>query len=201
VQELNATWGLARISHAEPYQTTYLYDSSAGEGTCAYVIGHVCGLLDFSNKVNVGMSLTQASRSSIRNSKGVCMSGLIRLIRADDLEGAFFLKDFTDEGTMIDGQGHGTHVAGTIGSVTWGVAKKTTLLAVRVLDSLGFGTTAGVLAGMNYVVTDAKARRDAGQCPNGIVANMSLGGRRLQAMNDAVSNSFPVFRSSLLTLI
>jgi subtilisin family serine protease len=129
------------------------------------------------------------------------MSGLIRLIRADDLEGAFFLKDFTDEGTMIDGQGHGTHVAGTIGSVTWGVAKKTTLLAVRVLDSLGFGTTAGVLAGMNCVVTDAKARRDAGQCANGIVANMSLGGRRLQAMNDAVSNSFPVFRSSLLTLI
>jgi subtilisin family serine protease len=116
------------------------------------------------------------------------------------LEGAFFLKDFTDEGTMIDGQGHGTHVAGTIGSVTWGVAKKTTLLAVRVLDSLGSGTTANVLAGMNCVITDAKARKDAGKCPNGIVTNMSLGGRRLQAMNDAVGSSFPVIPFSLLTL-
>jgi subtilisin family serine protease len=38
VQQLNATWGLARISHVEPGSTTYLYDSAAGEGTCAYVI-------------------------------------------------------------------------------------------------------------------------------------------------------------------
>jgi subtilisin family serine protease len=86
---------------------------------------------------------------------------------------------------MKDGAGHGTHVAGTIGSVTWGVAKKTTLLAVRVLDSYGSGTNAGVIAGMNYVVTDAATRSE--QCPKGIVANMSLGGRKLKAMNHAVS--------------
>ncbi|KAI4698772.1 hypothetical protein J4E81_005383 [Alternaria sp. BMP 2799] len=88
---------------------------------------------------------------------------------------------------MIDAMGHGTHVAGTIGSMTWGVAKKTTLLAVRVLDSYGSGTTEGVLAGMEYVITDAAKRSEAGECPNGFVANMSLGGRKMQALNDAAA--------------
>ena len=37
VQQFNATWGLSRISHAKPNDTTYLYDSGAGTGTCAYV--------------------------------------------------------------------------------------------------------------------------------------------------------------------
>ncbi|KAI4658219.1 uncharacterized protein J4E79_007201 [Alternaria viburni] len=127
VQQLNSTWGLARISHAEPYQTSYLFDSSAGEA------------------------------------------------------------DFSGEDTMIDAMGHGTHVAGTIGSMTWGVAKKTTLLAIRVLDSYGSGTTEGVLAGMEYVITDAAKRSEAGECPNGFVANMSLGGRKTQALNDAAA--------------
>jgi subtilisin family serine protease len=102
--------------------------------------------------------------------------------------GAKFLADFSREGDMIDGAGHGTHVAGTIGSVTWGVAKKTRLFAVRVLDSWGTGTNAGVIAGMQFVITDAKERTDAGECPNGVVANMSLGGRKLDAMNQAVSD-------------
>jgi cerevisin len=106
------------------------------------------------------------------------------------LIGAEFLVDFSGEDTMIDGAGHGTHVAGTLGSLTWGVAKKTTLLAVRVLDTYGSGTNAGVIAGMNYVVADAPTRTE--QCPNGFVANMSLGGRKLQAMNDAVSSSLDV---------
>jgi cerevisin len=71
--------------------------------------------------------------------------------------------------------------------VTWGVAKKTTLFAVRVLNSDGSGTNSGVLAGMNYVVTDAASRAE--QCPNGFVANMSLGGRKVKAINDAVSTA------------
>lgn len=102
---------------------------------------------------------------------------------------------------MIDSMGHGTHVAGTIGSMTWGVAKKTTLLAVRVLDSFGSGTTDGVIAGMEYVVTDAARSREAGECPNGFVANMSLGGRKMQAINDAVSNPFHLLSYIELTTI
>jgi len=65
-----------------------------------------------------------------------------------------------------DCNGHGTHVAGTVGGTTYGVAKQVTLIPVRVLDCEGSGTSSGVIAGMNWV---------AGQ-GGGAVANMSLGG-------------------------
>ncbi|KFA71601.1 hypothetical protein S40288_03662 [Stachybotrys chartarum IBT 40288] len=83
-----------------------------------------------------------------------------------------------------DGQGHGTHVAGTIGSLTFGVAKKTQLIAVKVLDDSGSGTNSGVIAGMEFVVDDA-AERD---CPNGVVVNMSLGGSFSRAVNSAAAS-------------
>ena len=49
-------------------------------------------------------------------------------------------ENFTNDGDDSDGQGHGTHVAGTVGGETYGLAKKTTLIAVKVLDSSGSGT-------------------------------------------------------------
>ena len=66
-----------------------------------------------------------------------------------------------------DCNGHGTHVAGTVGGTTYGVAKGTTLVPVRVLDCNGSGTNAGVIAGMDWVATNA---------PRPSVVNMSLGG-------------------------
>lgn len=116
--------------------------------------------------------------------------------RPDLYTGASFLADYSGEDTSIDGDGHGTHVAGIIGSATWGVAKNTILFAVRVLDSSGFGETSGVLAGMQFVINDAKQRQEKGQCPSGVVANMSLGGEKLQSINDAVSDP-----SSIHTLL
>ncbi|MFM7232385.1 MAG: S8 family serine peptidase, partial [bacterium] len=74
----------------------------------------------------------------------------------------------TAGGTAADGNGHGTHVAGTVGGNTYGVAKGVRLIAVRVLDNAGSGTTAGVISGVDWVTahhTTAPA-----------VANMSLGG-------------------------
>jgi subtilisin family serine protease len=110
---------------------------------------------------------------------------------AEPLAGASFAADFSEDPELMkDGDGHGTHVAGTIGSLTWGVAKKTELIAVRVLDSFGSGTTAGVIAGINFVATDAASRKAAGLCPKGVVSNMSLGGSFSQVMNDAVSVTF-----------
>jgi subtilisin family serine protease len=88
-------------------------------------------------------------------------------------------------GTSDFTTGHGTHVAGTIGSLTYGVAKKTKLYAVKVLDSSGSGSYAGVIAGIEYVTNDHTTR----DCPKGSVANMSLGGGKNQAVNDAVSQS------------
>ncbi|KAI0539855.1 subtilisin-like protease PR1K [Xylaria digitata] len=83
-----------------------------------------------------------------------------------------------------DGNGHGTHVAGTIGSKTYGVAKKVSLYAVKVLGADGSGTNSGVIAGMDFVVTDAPQR----DCPKGVVVNLSLGGGVSSAVNEAAAN-------------
>lgn len=79
-----------------------------------------------------------------------------------------------------DCNGHGTHVAGTIGGADYGVAKNVALIAVRVLDCSGSGTTSGVIAGVDWVTT--KAAKPA-------VANMSLGGGKSTALDTAVNNS------------
>lgn len=79
-----------------------------------------------------------------------------------------------------DCNGHGTHVAGTVGGSTYGVAKGVKLVAVRVLDCNGSGTTAGVVAGIDWVT--ANAVKPA-------VANMSLGGGADTTLDNAVKRS------------
>ena len=81
-----------------------------------------------------------------------------------------------------DGNGHGTHVSGTVGGSTYGVAKNVTLVAVRVLDSSGSGTNSGVISGVDFVTSDHQAGQPA-------VANMSLGGGISSALDTAVANS------------
>ena len=79
-----------------------------------------------------------------------------------------------------DCNGHGTHVAGTTGGTTYGVAKQVTLHAVRVLSCSGSGSNAGVIAGVDWVT--ANHVKPA-------VANMSLGGGISSALDTAVNNS------------
>ena len=86
--------------------------------------------------------------------------------------------DNDDDAT--DEQGHGTHVASTIAGEKFGVAKKANIVAVRVLDANGSGTTEQVVAGIDWVTKNAKA-------PS--VANMSLGGPEDEALDTAVQNS------------
>ncbi|MEU3447283.1 S8 family serine peptidase [Streptomyces thermolilacinus] len=76
-----------------------------------------------------------------------------------------------------DGNGHGTHVAGTIAGAAHGVAKKAKIVAVRVLDDNGSGTTEQVVAGIDWVTKNH-------QGPS--VANMSLGGGADEAIDEAV---------------
>ena len=90
--------------------------------------------------------------------------------------------DAIDGGPADDCHGHGTHVAGTIGGSTYGVAKQVNLVAVRVLNCQGSGTTSQVIAGIDWVTGD----HDPGESA---VANMSLGGTASTAMDQAVSNS------------
>jgi len=87
---------------------------------------------------------------------------------------------FTDQN---DGNGHGTHVAGTVGSTTWGVAKKTTLIAIKVLDNSGSGSWAGVIAGCQETTNLFRSRNRPS------VANMSLGGGISTAVDNAVKAS------------
>ena len=84
-------------------------------------------------------------------------------------------------GNSEDCNGHGTHVAGTVGGAVYGVAKSATLVAVRVLDCSGSGSWSGVVAGMDWVAGDASG-------PS--VANMSLGGGGSTAVDDAVTRMF-----------
>ena len=81
-----------------------------------------------------------------------------------------------------DCNGHGTHVSGTVGGTTYGVAKNVTLVAVRVLDCSGSGTNSGVIAGVDWVTSNHSAGQPA-------VANMSLGGGISSALDTAVNNS------------
>ena len=88
--------------------------------------------------------------------------------------------DAVDGGTAADCNGHGTHVAGTVGGTTYGVAKKVNLVAVRVLDCNGSGTTSGVIAGIDWVTANKVLPA---------AANMSLGGGVSASLNTAVRNS------------
>ena len=90
--------------------------------------------------------------------------------------------DAVDGGPADDCNGHGTHVAGTVGGSTYGVAKSVRLVGVRVLDCAGSGTTAGVVAGIDWVTANHAAGAPA-------VANMSLGGGASTAIDTAVRNS------------
>jgi subtilisin family serine protease len=87
----------------------------------------------------------------------------------------------TVDQTTTDGNGHGTHCAGTIGGRTYGMAKGVNLVAVKVLSDSGSGSTQGVISGIEWVVTNK------GAFP--AVGSMSLGGGKSTLLNAAVSTA------------
>ncbi|GAA4687475.1 hypothetical protein GCM10023347_48870 [Streptomyces chumphonensis] len=82
-----------------------------------------------------------------------------------------------DNTTAADCHGHGTHVAGTLGSNTYGVAKRVRIVAVKVLNCDNLGTTANVLAGYDWVARNAVKPA---------VANVSIGGSASDAKDAAI---------------
>jgi len=102
----------------------------------------------------------------------------------NDFEGrAIFGFNAVAREAANDFNGHGTHVASTVAGAKYGVAKKANIIAVKVLDGRGSGTLADVIAGIDYAAKNAQktGKRSA--------ANMSLGGGRSQALDQAVDRA------------
>ncbi|NGP89521.1 S8 family peptidase [Fodinibius halophilus] len=106
-------------------------------------------------------------------------------LNVDQSRSVTFITKGKDSKSADDGNGHGTHVAGTIAALdndidVVGVAAGATVVGVKVLDSRGSGSYSGIINGIDYVAANAAP---------GDVANMSLGGGASQSVDDAVRNA------------
>ncbi|KAK2734220.1 Secreted subtilisin-like serine protease sub5 [Myotisia sp. PD_48] len=84
-----------------------------------------------------------------------------------------------------DGHGHGTHVGGTMGGTSYGIAKKAKIIAVKVLDDRGSGSISGIVAGINWSVNNARQNNVLAKS----VMNMSLGGGSTASLNQAAAQA------------
>ncbi|MFD5827126.1 S8 family serine peptidase [Lentzea sp. NPDC060358] len=121
-----------------------------------------------------------SSGSGARNVHAYVIDTGIRTTHTDFGGRASWGTNTTGDNNNTDCNGHGTHVAGTIGGATHGVAKAVRLVAVKVLNCSGNGTSSGVISGVDWVTRNAV--RPA-------VANMSLGGGASAALDAAVETS------------
>ena len=92
---------------------------------------------------------------------------------------------FDDAVGAGDCQGHGTHCAGTIAGTLYGVAKKASIVSVRVLGCDGSGSTAGIIGGIDWMTEQVKS----GSVEGPVVGSMSLGGGVSAAQNAAVASA------------
>lgn len=91
-------------------------------------------------------------------------------------------KDFTSEGG-VDFNGHGTHVAGIVGSATYGVAKKANLIAIKTLDRSGHGSLSSIMAAIEFAVNHRKKSGLPG------IANLSLGAMANSILNRVIDSA------------
>lgn len=155
--ENSAPWGLARISHRE----------ALGFGTFNKYIHQASG----GEGVNVYVIDTGTNYEHV------------------DFEGrARWGKTIPHGDVDEDGNGHGTHCSGTIAGKKYGVAKKASIIAVKVLRSNGSGTMSDVVKGVEWAALEhIKSSKKKDPKFKGSVANMSLGGGKSPALDQAVN--------------
>lgn len=102
------------------------------------------------------------------------------------------IGNFTPEPTGVDGNGHGTLVAGLIAGKTTGVAKKAEILSVKVIDSTGMTDLATILAGLDLIVTRLKAVQQQNQNYQNVayIVNLSLAGPRSDIFNTVIETIY-----------
>jgi len=118
-------------------------------------------------------------------------------IEHNDFEGrAVWGVTVPDNDADIDGNGHGTHVAGTVAGKRYGVSKNAKVVAIKVLRSNGSGTMSDVIKGVEYAaqfhIAEKEKARKEGRPFKGSGANMSLGGGKSQALDSAVNGAVDV---------
>ena len=144
-------WGLDRIDEADLALDGYFAYPADGGGVTAYVIDTgIDASTDVDGRLGSGHNTVPGADGAV------------------------------EPANTGDCNGHGTHVAGTIGGTNYGVAKQVTLVPVRVLNCDGSGTWSGVIAGIDWVV----GAHESGPA----VANLSLGGSRNSSVDTAVKN-------------
>jgi subtilisin family serine protease len=148
--ETGATWGIDRIDQHNLPLSGSYTYTNTGAGVTAYII-------------DTGIRFDHSEFAGALGSRATTGFDAV-----------------TSGGNAADCNGHGTHVSGTVGGNTYGVAKGVSLVAVRVLGCNGSGSTSGVIAGIDWVT---------GHHQTPAVANMSLGGSASTALDNAVRNS------------
>ncbi|KAK1526082.1 alkaline serine protease Alp1 [Colletotrichum costaricense] len=178
--QASSIWSLGDLSHKAAGSTEYVYDSTAGEGTTAYVFdtGIRTSHSEFEGRASFGINGVTGSTVS--------------------------------PGSNSDTDGHGTHVAATIVGKTYGVAKKAKVIDIKVFDGstvitaspypdffvlmIPQGSTSAILTGLNWAVNDITTKGAQGKS----VLNMSLSAKNVSALDNAV---LAAYNQGILTVV